>query len=91
MTEPIRTQAKTRLKRVAGQIAGLEAMVDENRYCGDVLTQISSVQEALRGLARLITRDHLEHCVTNALRTGDPAKAQATYDELMKLIDLQKR
>jgi len=91
MTDPIRKQAQTRLKRIAGQVTGLEAMVSENRYCGDVLQQIASVQEALRGLARLITRDHLEHCVTNALRTGDPAKAQATYDELMNLVDLQKR
>ena len=75
-----------RLKRAEGQVRGLARMVEEDRYCPDIMVQISSVQEALRAVGRGLMRNHLRHCATQAIRKGNPAQAEATYDELMKLI-----
>jgi CsoR family transcriptional regulator, copper-sensing transcriptional repressor len=75
-----------RLKRIEGQVRGLARMVEEDRYCPDIMVQISSVQEALRAVGRGLMRNHLRHCASQAIRDGNPAKAEATYDELMKLI-----
>ena len=75
-----------RLNRIEGQIKGLRRLVEQDTYCIDVLTQISSVHEALRGVGKIIMRDHLHHCVTDALRAGDEAKAERTYQELMDVI-----
>ena len=76
----------TRLRRIEGQVRGLQKMVEEERYCADVLTQVSSVQEALRGVGRALLHNHLKHCATTAIRSGDPAQAEAMYDELMELM-----
>lgn len=75
-----------RLKRIEGQVRGLQKMVDEERYCTDILVQISSVHEALRAVGRKLMRNHLSHCATNAIRSEDPEQAEAMYDELMELI-----
>ncbi|HEX6466049.1 MAG TPA: metal-sensitive transcriptional regulator [Terriglobales bacterium] len=75
-----------RLRRIEGQIRGLQKMVEEERYCPDVLTQISAVHESLRSAERVLLRNHLQHCATNALRTGDEKKAQRTYEELTELF-----
>ena len=75
-----------RLKRIEGQIRGLHKMVEEERYCTDVLVQLSSVHEALRAVSRKLMRNHLRHCATTAIRSGDQTKAEAMYDELMELI-----
>jgi DNA-binding FrmR family transcriptional regulator len=75
-----------RLRRVEGQVRGLQRMVDEGRYCGDILTQISAVQASLRGAAERVLQGHLRHCVTDAIRSGDAASAEATYRELTKLF-----
>ena len=74
-----------RLRRIEGQIRGLQKMVEEDRYCPDVITQIASVQEALRGVGRQLLRNHLKHCATSAIKKG-PKEADATYDELLALI-----
>lgn len=74
-----------RLRRIEGQVRGLQKMVEEDRYCADVLTQISSVQEALRGVGRELMRNHLKHCATSAIRAGDD-EAEAMYDELVNLM-----
>lgn len=74
-----------RLRRIEGQVRGLQKMVEEDRYCADVLTQISSVQEALRSVGRELMRNHLKHCASSAIRTGD-AEAEAMYDELVDLM-----
>ena len=74
-----------RLRRIEGQVRGLHKMVEEDRYCPDVITQIASVQEALRGLGRQLLRHHLKHCATSAIKKG-PAEADRTYDELLELI-----
>src|SRR5213593_3653149 len=75
----------TRLRRIEGQIRGLQKMVEEDRYCADVLTQISSVHEALRSVARELMRNHLKHCATSAIRAGNES-ADAMYDELVELM-----
>jgi CsoR family transcriptional regulator, copper-sensing transcriptional repressor len=82
----IKKAVLTRLRRIEGQVRGLQRMVDEERYCADVITQISSVQEALRGAARALLQNHLRHCATAALRSGDPASAEAMYAELLDLM-----
>ena len=75
-----------RLKRIEGQVRGIQKMVDEGRYCPDVLTQLASVHAALRGVGKVLMRSHLQHCVTDALRSGDPVAAERTYDEVMELM-----
>jgi DNA-binding FrmR family transcriptional regulator len=75
-----------RLRRIEGQVRGLQKMVEEDRYCPDILTQISSVQEALRAAGRELMRNHLKHCATQAIRSGDSDAAEATYDELIEMI-----
>jgi len=74
-----------RLRRIEGQIRGLQKMVEEDRYCPDIITQIASVQEALRGVGRQLLRNHLKHCATTAIKKS-PAEADRTYDELLELI-----
>jgi DNA-binding FrmR family transcriptional regulator len=78
--------ALTRLRRIEGQVRGLQRMVEEERYCADVLMQVTSVQEALRGVARTLLHNHLRHCATTAIRSGDPAQAESMYDELMEMM-----
>jgi len=74
-----------RLRRIEGQIRGIHKMVAENRYCPDIITQIASAQQALRGVARQLLRNHLKHCATTAIKKG-PKEADATYDELLELV-----
>ncbi len=81
----IKDRTTKRLRRIEGQVRGLQKMVDEERYCADILTQISSVHEALRGVARELLRNHLKHCAATAIRAGD-AQADAMYDELVELV-----
>jgi DNA-binding FrmR family transcriptional regulator len=74
-----------RLRRIEGQIRGLQRMVDEERYCADIMIQIASVQEALRAVGRELMRNHLKHCGTAAIRGGDE-QAEAMYDEIIDLM-----
>jgi CsoR family transcriptional regulator, copper-sensing transcriptional repressor len=74
-----------RLRRIEGQVRGLQKMMDEERYCADVLTQVASVQEALRGVSRSLLHNHLKHCAAEAIRSEDPARAEAMYQELVDL------
>jgi DNA-binding FrmR family transcriptional regulator len=81
----LKSAAVRRLRRIAGQVRGLESMVEQERYCADILVQIAAVQEALRGVSRLLMRNHLEHCATQAIRSGGD-KADAMYNELLDLV-----
>lgn len=81
-----RQQIESRLRRIEGQIRGVQRMVEDDRYCGDILDQIHSVQQALKSVGREIARNHLETCVTDALRSGDEEAAEETYDEIMGLL-----
>lgn len=83
--EETRTALMKRLRRIEGQVRGLQKMVDEERYCADVLVQIASVQEALRGVGRVMLQNHLTHCATEAIRSGDPAEGERVIAELMDL------
>jgi DNA-binding FrmR family transcriptional regulator len=74
-----------RLRRIEGQVRGLQRMVEEERYCADIMTQIASVQEALRSVGRELMRNHLKHCAASAIRSGDE-QAEAMYDELIDLM-----
>ena len=74
-----------RLRRIEGQVRGLQRMVDEDRYCADILTQISSVHEALRSVGRELMRNHLKHCAASAIKSDDAA-AEAMYDELVEMM-----
>jgi DNA-binding FrmR family transcriptional regulator len=86
----IKARNLTRLRRIEGQVRGLQKMVEEDRYCADVLTQISSVHEALRSVARELMRNHLKHCASAAIKAGD-ARADAMYDELVELMHKHMR
>ena len=74
-----------RLRRIEGQVRGLQKMVDEERYCADILIQIASVQEALRSVGKLLLQNHLTHCVTAAMRSGEPAETKRVVDEIVEL------
>jgi len=75
-----------RLRRIEGQVRGLQRMVRDDRYCADIIVQVASVQEALRGVARNLMKNHLRHCATRAIKSGRPAESTAMYDELLELI-----
>lgn len=79
-----------RLRRIEGQVRGLQKMVEEDRYCADILAQISSVHEALRGVGRELLRNHLRHCVTDTLRSNRPGSAETMFEELVALFDRQR-
>ena len=79
-----------RLRRIEGQVRGLQKMVEEDRYCADILTQVSSVHEALRSVSRELMRNHLKHCASSAIRSG-PEEAEAMYDELIELMHRHAR
>ncbi|HXA57415.1 MAG TPA: metal-sensitive transcriptional regulator [Candidatus Acidoferrum sp.] len=82
----IKSENLNRLRRIEGQVRGLQRMVSEERYCADILVQISSVQEALRSVGKALLRNHLRHCATQAIRKGSPAEAEAMYDEIVELM-----
>jgi CsoR family transcriptional regulator, copper-sensing transcriptional repressor len=75
-----------RLHRIEGQVRGIERMVEDDRYCIDVLTQIAAVNTALESLAFKVLDDHVNHCVTDALSSGDPKEAAAKSKELMEAV-----
>src|SRR5580692_7802368 len=77
---------RKRLRRIEGQVRGLQKMVEDDRYCADVITQVASVQEALRGVARNLMKNHLHHCAAKALRSGKKQETEAMYEELLELI-----
>jgi CsoR family transcriptional regulator, copper-sensing transcriptional repressor len=74
-----------RLRRIEGQVRGLQRMIEEDRPCGDIMTQVSSVQEALRAAGRELLRDHLKQSSRTALRQGEAA-AEAMSDEMVELV-----
>ena len=75
----------TRLRRVEGQLRGIQKMIEDDRYCADVLGQLSAVQEALRAVGRELIRNHLKHCARHSFRAGGE-QAEAMCDELVDLF-----
>jgi len=75
-----------RLHRIEGQVRGIEKMVEEDRYCIDILTQIGAVSTAIESLALEILDDHVKHCVAGALASGDAADAEQKIEELLAAV-----
>ena len=75
-----------RLRRIEGQIRGLHKMVQQDRYCADIIVQVAAVQEALRGVGRNLMKNHLQHCASKAIMSEKPQETAAMYDELLELI-----
>jgi DNA-binding FrmR family transcriptional regulator len=86
MRNEIKMSVGKRLKRIEGQVRGLSRMVDEDRYCIDIVTQLSAVRAALRRVEEEILRDHVSHCVEHAIASGDKADQRAKIAELMDVI-----
>lgn len=76
----------TRLHRIEGQVRGVERMIEEERYCIDVLTQIGAITTALESLAFKVLDEHVNHCVAGALASGDPAAAEEKSRELLDAV-----
>jgi DNA-binding FrmR family transcriptional regulator len=75
-----------RLHRIEGQVRGIERMVDEDRYCVDILTQVGAVRTALESLGYELLHDHVSHCVRDALASGDAATANEKSEELLAAV-----
>lgn len=86
MRTDIKASSQKRLNRIEGQVRGLAKMVDEDRYCIDIVTQISAVRAALRRVEEEILKDHVAHCVEHAIRSGDKADQRRKIAELMEVV-----
>jgi CsoR family transcriptional regulator, copper-sensing transcriptional repressor len=82
----IKSSNLRRLRRIEGQVRGLQKMVEEDRYCTDIMTQIASVHEALRSVGRELMRNHLRHCAADAIASGDDGRREEMYDELVEMV-----
>ena len=83
MRDPVKKSAAQRLSRIEGQVRGVANMVEKDRYCVDILTQISAIRSALGALAMNLMESHTKGCVRSALRSGD---GEAAVDELMAVV-----
>jgi DNA-binding FrmR family transcriptional regulator len=91
MRNDIKASALKRLKRIEGQIRGLYRMVENDRYCIDIVTQISAVRAALRRAEEEILRDHVAHCVEGAIASGNQAEQRRKIAELMNVVSRADR
>ncbi|MGH6933690.1 MAG: metal-sensitive transcriptional regulator [Dongiaceae bacterium] len=81
------TGCLARLRRIEGQVRGLQRMIEEERYCIDILTQLQAARAALRKVEDEVLKDHVEHCVHNAIRGGDLADQIEKVDELFRVLE----
>jgi DNA-binding FrmR family transcriptional regulator len=86
MRASAKTSVMKRLKRIEGQVRGLARMVEDDRYCIDIVTQISAVRAALRRLEEEVLKDHVSHCVEHAITSGNKADQREKISELMAVI-----
>jgi DNA-binding FrmR family transcriptional regulator len=91
MRKDIKTSVQKRLHRIEGQVRGLSKMVEEDRYCIDIVTQISAVRAALRRAEEEILKDHVAHCVEHAISSGNKADQRNKIAELMEVIGRVER
>lgn len=91
MTDPKHAGTLPRLKRIEGQVRGLAKMVEDDRYCIDILQQVQAVKAALASVESLILKEHAAHCVEEAIRSGDEADQRRKFGELVDLIEKTKR
>jgi CsoR family transcriptional regulator, copper-sensing transcriptional repressor len=91
MRKDIKTSVQKRLNRIEGQVRGLSTMVEEDRYCIDIVTQISAVRAALRRAEEEILKDHVAHCVEHAIASGNKLDQRNKIAELMEVIGRVER
>jgi DNA-binding FrmR family transcriptional regulator len=91
MREDIKTSCAKRLSRIEGQVRGIARMVDEDRYCIDIVTQVAAVRAALRRVEEEILRDHVAHCVEHAIASGNKADQRRKIEELMEVVSRAER
>ena len=91
MRKDIKASVQKRLGRIEGQVRGLSKMVDEDRYCIDVVTQISAVRAALRRVEEEVLRDHVAHCVEHAIASGNKTDQRQKITELIDVIGRSDR
>ncbi|HWV82149.1 MAG TPA: metal-sensitive transcriptional regulator [Hyphomicrobiaceae bacterium] len=86
MSHDAKSSRLKRLNRIEGQVRGLARMVEEDRYCIDIVTQIAAVRAALRRVEESVLRDHVNHCVRHAIASGDKAEQEQKVAELMDVL-----
>jgi DNA-binding FrmR family transcriptional regulator len=91
MRDALKTSVRKRLNRIEGQVRGLSRMVDEDRYCIDVITQIGAVRAALSRVEEELLRDHVGHCVEHAIASGDKTDQRRKVAELMAVFGRAQR
>jgi CsoR family transcriptional regulator, copper-sensing transcriptional repressor len=91
MRKDIKASCQKRLSRIEGQVRGLSKMVEDDRYCIDIVTQISAVRAALRRVEEEVLRDHVAHCVEHAITSGNKADQREKIAELMAVIGRSDR
>jgi DNA-binding FrmR family transcriptional regulator len=84
-SEQSQKQLRNRLNRIIGQLNGIGKMLEDNRYCGDILTQLAAAESALQGLGYVILQEHMESCVTDKIKSGDPDIIAETVELVKKL------
>ena len=91
MRKDIKASCQKRLSRIEGQVRGLSKMVDEDRYCIDIVTQISAVRAALRRAEEEILEDHVSHCVEHAIASGNKREQRQKVNELISVLSRSDR
>ena len=91
MRNDIKNSCQKRLERIEGQVRGLSKMVDDDRYCIDIVTQLSAVRAALRRVEEEILRDHVAHCVEHAITAGNKNDQRKKIAELMEVVGRSQR
>ena len=91
MRDDIKSSCAKRLNRIEGQVRGIARMVEEDRYCIDIVTQVAAVRAALRRVEEEILRDHVAHCVEHAIRSGNKAEQRRKIEELMAVVSRADR
>ncbi|UOK71228.1 metal-sensitive transcriptional regulator [Ancylobacter polymorphus] len=86
MQNDTRTACLKRLSRIEGQVRGLSRMLEEDRYCIDIVTQVAAVRAALKKVEEEVLRDHVAHCVAHAIQSGDADAQRAKVDELIEVL-----
>jgi len=87
MQSDTKKQVRSRLSRIEGQVRGISRMVDEDRYCIDVITQVRAIRAALKRVEDEVLRDHVGHCVEHAISSGDKAEQREKVSELLDLLN----
>ncbi len=91
MRKDIKASCTKRLNRIEGQVRGLSRMVEEDRYCIDIVTQVAAIRAALRRVEEEILRDHVSHCVEHAISSGNKADQRRKIEELMAVVSRADR